>query len=88
MSGMKHETNDERYTRELKAAVSDGWIMLSEGPSGAQMELPKTMRTQTKVGLVAGFLLLFVYGVGVIVLIAAVIDYAIQKKNTRFISRT
>jgi type III secretory pathway component EscU len=46
------------------------------------------MRTQTKLALVAGFLLLFVYGIGIIILIAALIDYAMQKKQTKFVSRS
>ena len=53
------------------------------------MELPKKMKTQTKVALVVGFFLLFLFwGLGAIVMIAALIDYAMQKKQTKFISRT
>ena len=81
------ESSDEKYTRLLKAALAEGWIMISEGPSGAQLELPKKMKTQTKVALVLGFFLLFLWGLGVIVMIAALIDYAMQKKQTKFISR-
>jgi hypothetical protein len=83
------EGAEEKYTRQLKGALAEGWIMLSEGPSGAQLELPKKMKTQTKVALVVGFFLLFLFwGLGAIVMIAALIDYAMQKKQTKFISRT
>ena len=81
------ESTEERYTRQLKGALAEGWIMISEGPSGAQLELPKKMKTQTKVALVVGFFLLFLWGLGAIVMIAALIDYAMQKKQTKFISR-
>ena len=61
--------------------------MISEGPSGAQMELPKKMKGQTKGALVIGFLLILAWGFGIIIIIAALIDYAMQKKQTKFISR-
>jgi hypothetical protein len=88
LTGSASESTDERYTRQLKGALAEGWIMLSEGPSGAQLELPKRMKTQTKVALVVGFFLLFLWGLGAIVMIAALIDYAMQKKQTKFVSRT
>jgi hypothetical protein len=82
------ESTEERYTHQLKGALAEGWIMLSEGPSGAQLELPKKMKTQTKVALVVGFLLVFLFWwLGLIVIGAALIDYAMQKKQTKFISR-
>ena len=82
------EGAEEKYTRQLKGALAEGWIMLSEGPSGAQLELPKKMRTQTKVAVVVGFLLVFLFWwLGLIVVGASLIDYAMQKKQTKFLSR-
>jgi hypothetical protein len=49
------ESADQKYTRELKEHLAKGWVVLSEGPSGAQLELPKKMKTQTKIALVIGF---------------------------------
>jgi len=80
-------STDQRYRSELKQALAAGWILLSEGPSGAQLELPKKMRTQTQVALILGVVLLFAYGLGLILIIVALIDYAIQKKETKFVSR-
>jgi len=82
------ETTDQRYKRELAEALSNKWIMLAEGPSGAQLELPKIMRIQTKVALIIGFLLTFAWGIGIIIIIGALIDYAMQKKQTKFIAKS
>ena len=81
------KTPEQRYKEELSDALARNWIMISEGPSGAQMELPKTMKTQTKVALILGFVLLIAWGFGIILIAAALIDYAMQKKQTKFIAR-
>ena len=78
---------DDRYRAELRAALAEGWVLLSEGPSGAQLELPRRMKTQTKIALVLGFLLVLAWGFGLIIVAAALIDYALQKKETKFIAR-
>lgn len=88
LTGAASESTEDRYTRELKAALAEGWIMISEGSSGAQLELPKKIKNQTKVALVVGFLLVFLWGLGLLVIAAALIDYAMQKKQTKFIMRT
>lgn len=87
ITGGSQITPDERYQKSLKEALGKGWIMISEGPSGAQLELPKRMKGQTKGAIIVGILLVFLYGIGVIIIAAALIDYAMQKKETQFISR-
>ncbi len=61
--------------------------MESEGTSGAQLKFPKKMRTQTKVALVAGAVLLLVFGLGLILILFAMIDHAMAKTPTHFLSR-
>jgi hypothetical protein len=87
ITGQAPESAEERYSRQFKEALAQGWVVLSEGPSGAQMELPKKMKTQTKVALVIGLILILLWGFGFLVIIAALIDYAMQKKETKFIAR-
>jgi hypothetical protein len=45
IAGQTPESAEERYTRQFKEALAQGWVVLSEGPSGAQMELPKKMKS-------------------------------------------
>lgn len=75
------------YQRDIFLATEDGWTVISEGESGATLQAPKKMRLQTKIGFVIGFLLVFFYGIGVIILLAAWIDHAMHKPKTRFIQR-
>ncbi len=67
--------------------VRSGWKIVSDGPSGVQLEGPKKMKMQTAVALVLGVFLIFVYGIGLIVVAFALIDYAMTKPQTKFIPR-
>lgn len=73
------------YPGALKHLVNDGWEVVSEGPSGAQLKKPKKMKTQTKVAMLVGAVLVFAWGIGVLVILFALIDYAMQKDESYFL---
>lgn len=76
------------YSDALAKALNRGWVMVSEGPSGAQLRKPKKMSSLDKVCLGLGIPLLFLFGVGLILILVAVLDYAFfTKEKTAFISR-
>lgn len=77
--------NSAYYPGALKRLIENGWEMVSEGPSGAQLKKPKKMRTQTKVVLWIGVVLLVAAGLGVLFIILALLDYAMQKDQTYFL---
>jgi hypothetical protein len=73
----------------LQQALQQGWIVVSDGPSGAQLSKKKTMRGADKVCLVLGIFGLLLYGLGIILIAIAVLDYAFfTKEQTAFLSRT
>lgn len=75
------------YSSILTQLTADGWVVVNESSSGAQLKLPKKMRTQTKWALGIGAVLVLVYGLGLLVMAFALIDYAVQKDRTHFLSR-
>ena len=76
------------YDTALKSALTGGWTMVTEGASGAQLKKAKVMSAADKwcigigvVGLVAG-------GLGVVLILIGVLDYAFfTKEQTGFLSR-
>jgi hypothetical protein len=77
------------YDVALQGALKSGWIMVSEGPSGAQLKKPKKMRGLDKLCLLAGVAVgLFNVIVGGFLILIAVVDYAVLTKDrTQFLSR-
>jgi hypothetical protein len=75
------------YQRQVAYYLSHGWIVLSEGSTGAQLQGPKEMSIATILCLVFGALLLVAWGTGLILIIAALIGHALKKPKTLFISR-
>jgi hypothetical protein len=64
----------EEAVRRLTAL---GWKVTSDGPTGVQMQGPKTMNSLHRVLLGVGFVLLFVQLVaGIVLIAAALIGYA------------
>jgi len=47
------------YQAQLQKHLNDGWQMIAEGPSGAQLRRPKQMKRANKQALVLGILLVF-----------------------------
>lgn len=83
------QTND--YDSALKNALSKGWVVASEGPSGAQLRKPKRMRLLDTLCLVTGVGVAMLYNLllGGALVLAAVIDYALlTKERTAFLSRS
>lgn len=76
------------YSATLAKLMSLGWQMVSEGPSGAQLKQPKKMMLQTKLVIIIGALCgLFTFGLSLLLVAVAVVDYAIQKDPAHFLSR-
>jgi hypothetical protein len=72
----------------LESLLNNGWTVVSEGPSGAQLIGEKKMKTQTKVALVIGVVLVLAAGLGLIIMALALIDYWMTKAPTHFVSRS
>lgn len=79
-------TTPATYTEILTKLTSDKWQLVAEGPSGAQLKKPKPTSV---LPFVLGLLLLLLWWpIGILILIAAVIQYAIlTKEPTYFLSR-
>lgn len=84
-AGSSHTT----YPAALETALAAGWVMVSEGPSGAQLRKPKQMRGLDKACLIAGMIcFFFLWPVGLVLVLLAVLDYAfLTKERTAFLSR-
>lgn len=81
-------SNTDSFTTELNQHTSKGWVVISEGPSGAQLEKPRAMKPVDKLALVVGVLTLPFAGVGLIFIIAAVLDYVFfTKAESKFLDR-
>lgn len=77
------------YPTALAQLTSQGWTVVAEGDSGAQLKGPKKMRTADKVCLWLGMVGLLLYGLGLVLILIAVIDYALlTKPRTHFLHRT
>lgn len=75
------------FSTRLNEYLSDGYKVLSDGPSGIQLEGPKVMRTQTKVAMLIGAVLVLAYGIGLIIILFALIDHAMAKPPVVFLPR-
>lgn len=73
----------ELINREIKRRTEKGWQVISQTDSTAQMRKPKRW---SKIGLILGFLLLLLYGAGLIILLLTVIDYLVQKEKIIYIT--
>ena len=75
------------FNSHLQGYLDDGYEIISDGPSGVQLRGPKVMKTQTKVALVIGAVLVLAWGLGLIIVLFALIDYAMTKQPTAFLRR-
>ena len=80
------EDNSE-YQFQLNAYLQRGWSVITEGPSGAQIQAKKKMAGLTIVCLTLGVVLIALYGIGLLLIICALIGHAIEKPETKFIAR-
>ncbi len=75
------------YSEVLAELVGSKWTVVTEGPSGAQLKHPRVMRSSTKVILAIGVVGLLAAGVGIILIIAGLIEYFAQSERTFFLNR-
>lgn len=77
------------YASELSRLTSEGWVVQSDGPSGAQLIGPKKMRKADQAAAILGAaLIIFFWALGLILIVAAAIDYlAFTKPPTKFLAR-
>jgi len=70
-------------------ALREGWLIVSDGLSGAQLQKPKVMRRLDKICLVIGVITIPIYGLGLFLVLLALLDYAyFTKQETMFLPRT
>jgi len=68
--------------------TSQGWEVISNGQSGVQLRAPRKMKRLDQVLLILGTLTVIFYGVGLILIAVAVVDYyAFTKRETKFLPR-
>lgn len=76
------------FDQRLAHMLQSGWTVKSDGPSGVQLEGEKQMRTLDKICLGLGLLTVIFYGLGLIFIAVAMIDYwALTPKQTYFLKR-
>jgi hypothetical protein len=77
------------YSETLAQLTSDGWLLVTEGTSGAQLKKPKKMKTLDSVCAIAGVVFLFFFWpIGLLLILIAVLDLAFfTKERTHFLSR-
>lgn len=74
------------YRGHIQHYTNQGWEVVSEGPSGAQLREPKKMRSLDRAVLVVGIPLVFLWGLGVLLIAIALIDYIfLTPQKTLFI---
>ncbi len=74
--------------KTVQSLVQSGWKVVSDGPTGIQLEGPKKMRGLDKLCLAIGILTFWLYGLGLIFIFLALVDYAfLTKPETKFIPR-
>lgn len=71
------------YQTILQKCVADGWIVESEGPSGAQLRKLKAMSLGQKTLMVIGFFGLFIYGIGILLILAVIVEFTVFTKAPR-----
>ena len=83
------KTEQISFQEAIRGLSAAGWRVLSDGPTGVQMEAPKKMRTGDKVVMSLAIFLLFVWApIGVLILLVGVNNYAFfTKPETKFFPR-
>lgn len=76
------------FNSELKGYVDSGWDIVSDGPSGVQLKAPRKMKGLDKGCLVVGAVLIVAYGVGLLLIAIALVDYyVLTPRETKFLPR-
>jgi cytochrome b561 len=74
---------NDRTQEVIAAATADGWQIVSRDAGGIQFRKPKQWQ---KGAVVLGLLLLLFWGLGLLVLLVAVLDYAIAKDKLAYLT--
>lgn len=70
--------------QELNQLLGSGWKIVSDGPSGVQLEGPKKMRTLDQLCFAGGVVLCFLIApLGILLVLVAIVDYAAFTKPPR-----
>ena len=69
------------FDAQLAAHLRAGWQIVSDGPSGVQLQGPKKMAGLDQAALVLGVLTFWIYGIGFIFIAIALIDYLVFTKR-------
>lgn len=76
------------FNGRLSHALETGWIVISDGPSGAQLKIPKRMSRGQRQGIVAGVVLLILFGIGLIFILISILNFTyFTDEKTQFIPR-
>lgn len=66
---------DAAFEAEFKARTAKGWKVVSNGPDGMELQGPKKMKLIDQAFLALGILTLVLYGLGVVFIAFALLDY-------------
>lgn len=76
------------FDEAVKAYHAAGWEVVSDGPTGVKFQGPKKMRGLDKACLIFGLLTFWLYGIGLIFIALAMLDYwLLTKPPTIFLNR-
>lgn len=71
----------------LEPYLKDGWTIVSDGPSGVQLSR-KRWKGQSKGAVILGAILLILFWpLGLLLIVLGVIDGAMAKPESKFLSR-
>ena len=81
--------NDDIFKVQLQKHIEEGWEVVSEGPSGAQLKQPKKVRLVTYL-CIAGTVIAFLAGqflIGGVALVLAGLNHFLTKEKKMFLSK-
>jgi len=79
--------NNSEYQKSLAYHLREGWEIVSEIPSGAQLRKKKTLDPGSGVFIALGILTIPLFGFGLLLILIGVLNYTLfVKDKTKFIS--
>ena len=76
----------ERHKKEVAAAISDGWVVVSSSSVGTQLKKEKTMRPASVfLAILAGISVFFSIFAALFFAVLAACNQAMTKEKTKFI---
>lgn len=81
-------TPEQEFRSELRLMTQKGWVVVNEGPSGAQLKKPRTLSFVTGLLILLGVASVFFNYLGTVAFLAiAALNYAMTPDKTRFLPR-